>query len=170
MIDRNDDFGEYFETYYSQIYRYILKRIGDDTQAEDLAMDCFLACYMNYESYDSSKASFATWLYVIVNNKLKNYFRDHKMYEELCEEQASPEIMEDEVIQAAYLDDMRTKLAISLKSLPSNQLKIVLLKYFSNKNSTEIARILGLTPGNVRVQLNRALKKLKKFFDDNNWR
>ena len=78
--------------------------------------------------------------------------------------------MEDEVIQAAYLDDMRTKLAISLKSLPSNQLKIVLLKYFSNKNSTEIARILGLTPGNVRVQLNRALKKLKKFFDDNNWR
>ena len=36
------------------------------------------------------------------------------------------------------------------------------MSYFQEKTSNEIADILGITAGNVRVQLTRALDKLER--------
>ena len=61
--------------------------------------------------------------------------------------------------------DMRNILADGLMTLPEKKKQIVILKYFKNKKATEIAEILGISPVNVRVQLSRALEKLKLYFE-----
>jgi DNA-directed RNA polymerase specialized sigma24 family protein len=56
----------------------VCKRIGVTEDAKDLTGEVFLAGFKSYEKYDSTKSSLASWLYVITNNRLKNYYRDKK--------------------------------------------------------------------------------------------
>lgn len=169
MNNENDNtFEKYFETYYPQVVKYIFKKILNMEDAEDLAMNSFVSCYQRFDLFDSSKASFATWIFVIANNKIKNYYRDHKINEEINEFHSIQDDFENDILASQYIDSMRDELANALETLPDIQKKIVIHKYFNNKNATEIALIVGLSPGNVRVQLSRALKKLNTYFLDRN--
>ena len=71
-------FEEYFQAYYQQAFRYTMKKVSNLSTAEDITMDTFVACYRRFEFFDPQKAKFATWLYVSLNNRIKNYYRDHK--------------------------------------------------------------------------------------------
>ena len=72
---------------------------------------------------------------------------------------------EDDMLAAEEIKEMRDVLADGLLTLPEKKRQIVILKYFKNKKANEIAQIMGMTPVNVRVQLSRALEKLKQYFE-----
>ena len=73
------NFDDFYKEYYNQVYWYIYKKINHIENAQDLAGDVFCSCYKNFNNYDPQKSSITTWLYVIVNNRLKNYYRDRKI-------------------------------------------------------------------------------------------
>ena len=156
--------------YYQQALRYTIKKVSDVDIAEDLVMDSFMNCYKKFDNFDPQRAKFATWFYVILENNIKNYYRGHKNneYETLEDHLELTNSQEDELFVAVHIKEMREMLAYALKELPELQRRIVILKYFGNKSSNEIALECGMTPGNVRVQLSRTLDKLKLFFEKNN--
>ena len=39
------------------------------------------------------------------------------------------------------------------------------MKYFNKKHAKEIGETIGMSPGNVRVNVSRALEKMKNFFE-----
>lgn len=162
-------FEEYFQTYYHQAFRYTLKKVFNTSAAEDITMDTFVACYQRFESFDPQKAKFATWLYVALNNRIKNYYRDQKDIDSLDDQVDVAGSQEDEIFQSIYFSEMRSALACAIETLNETQKQIVIKKYFRNMPSNEIAKVIGSTPGNVRVQLTRALKKLKEYFEYNNY-
>lgn len=161
-------FEEFYETYYEKVYKYILKKTADFHLSEDLTMDVFTSCCQHFAHYDPQKASYGTWVFAAANNRLKNYYRDRKDLAELNEQSAVSGDMEDDVIRAQHVAFLRDKLADALETLSETQQAIVILRYFKNKNATEIARKLGMSPINVRVTLTRATKKLKAYFEKNN--
>ena len=163
-------FQEYYEKYYDKVLGYILKKVINVQQAEDMTMDVFTVCWEKFDSFDPEKASFQTWLFVIVNNKLKNYYRDRKEYDELDESIGDPGKYQDEIVDAMQLTYLREKLADALEELSETHRRIIIYRYFQDMNSNEIADILGITPGNVRIQLKRAIDKIKDNFDKNNIR
>ena len=167
MMEGKPSFEECFQAHYDKAVRFVLKRVTDWQAAEDIVMDAFVSCYEKFDSYDPERASFATWLYVVLKNKLKNYYRDNKLHEDVddCEEAIGG--FEDELLAAQALHSFRQALAQAMEVLTESQQKIVQYKFFQNKNATEIAALLGLEPGNVRVQLSRALKKLRVQFEAN---
>ena len=73
------NFDDFYKEYYNQVYWYIYKKINHIENAQDFAGDVFCSCYKNFNNYDPQKSSITTWLYVIVNNRLKNYYRDRKI-------------------------------------------------------------------------------------------
>ena len=166
--ENRKNFEEYFKMYYQQALGYATRKVSNADMAEDLVMDAFVACHKNFEKFDETKAHFATWFYFILNNKIKNYYRDHKEHELLEDHLELTNSQEDELFTAIHIKELRELLAEALKELPDLQRKIVILKYFGNKTSNEIALECGLTPGNVRVQLSRTLDKLKSYFEKNN--
>ena len=161
-------FEEYYKEYYPKIFGFIFQRITNREKAEDLTMDVFARCYEKFDEFDESKASFKTWIYVAANNRLKNYYRDRKQFDNIddCLEFTSG--FEDEIIAAEYIKNLRDAMADALLSLNDIQRKVVILKYFQEKSAPEIARITGMTAVNVRVTLSRAIAKLKSFFEENN--
>lgn len=162
-------FEEYFQTYYQQAFRYTVKKVSNISIAEDITMDTFVACYKRFDSFDPQKAKFATWLYVALNNRIKNYYRDQKDVDSLDEQKNVACSQEEEIFQSIYLSEMRAALALAMETLNETQKQIVVKKYFRNMSSNEIADDIGSTPGNVRVQLTRAIKKLREYFEDHNY-
>ena len=163
-----NNFESYFEKYYSQAIGYVMKKISNRQDAEDLVMETFYSCYQKFDSFDESKASFGTWFYVALNNRIKNYYRDTKSFGELDTSLAVEDSFEEEIAEAAELSAMRKELAEALKQLNDTQRKIVILKYFKDKNATEIADELEMTPGNVRAILLRSMNKIRGYFSDHN--
>lgn len=165
-------FEYYYNKYYTQVYLYVYKKISNLHDAEDLAQDAFVSAYAKFDSFDPARASFQTWIYIIVGNKLKNHYRDRKVGIALDDPEQTVEPaeegFEDEMVEAAYLAEMRSSLAAALEELSEIQRQIVIASYFKNQTSGEIAFALGLTDGNVRVQLSRAIGKMRTYFEKRN--
>ncbi len=164
----DEEFSEYYKKYFNIAVNYTVKKIQNMQDAEDITMDCFAKCYENFDKFDETKASFQTWLFVILNNRIKNYYRDHKNSEEIAEEVASEEKLEDTVVEAEYLSQMRTVLKDALETLNERQRELIIMKYFKNMNSNEIAEATGMTAVNVRVTTTRAMTALRDYFSKNN--
>lgn len=166
MSGMNDQkFEAFYSEYYDKVFKYILKKTGNFHAAEDLTMDTFTSCYRHFDNYDESKASLGTWVFTIASNKLKNYYRSEQGFAELQENAAVDDGMEDAVVEAQHLAELRDVLADALETLNEVQQQIIILKYFKNKTSKDIAQITGLSPDNVRAIASRTVKKLKEYFD-----
>lgn len=158
-------FEDLYNQYYSLILNYINKKIQNYSDAEDLAMDTFLSIYKNFDSYDSRKANYNTWIFVIVNNKIKNYYRDKKENYDIDDNIIIDDDFSSQVVAAEYIVEMRQTLYEALKTINELQRKIIIYKFFYDKNATQIAEIIGIPSGSVRVQLSRGLEKVRKFFE-----
>lgn len=172
FINQKYNFEVYYNKYYTQVYRYIYSKITNLHEAEDLTQDSFVSAYEKFDSFDPNRASFQTWIFFIAGNKLKNYYRDKKFNINIDdpEQYIEPfeEGFEDEMLEAECLTQMRSYLADALEELNSTQKSLVILSYFHNKTSKEIALELGMSDGNVRVQLSRAIAKMRVYFEKNN--
>lgn len=162
------EFEEYFKLYYSQVLGYTIKKVSNVYQAEDLVMDAFLSCYKKINEYNPDKASFATWIYVVINNKIKNYYRDNKMCDDLSEIDIFNDGFENDIVAAQYISELRGEIANALETLNEVQKKILILKFFKNKNATEIAKLCDMTAVNVRANISRGLNKLRNYFNSSN--
>lgn len=156
-------FSDFYDANYKKVVGYINRKIGNPHDAEDMASDIFMYCYTHYDDYDPAKSSLSTWLYLIVNSRIKNHYRDAKTYVDL---ETIVGVLTDDSVDmdaAIYLQQLRNLLEKALEKLPERQRKIVTMRYFEEKTNSEIACELGLTQVNVRVQLSRALDTLEKL-------
>lgn len=155
---------------HNNIVHYIYRKILNWEDAEDIAQDVFASCCKNIDRYDEEKSSLLTWLYVIANNKLKNYYRDKKVHLDIDQYSESlPDKDMELERQAVYVQMCRDMAACALSELPERSRQVVILTYFNQLSSKEISVELGISPGNVRVILNRALNKMRKIADKHNW-
>ena len=162
-------FEEVYNKYYNKVLRYFNIHIESAQDAEDLATDVFIKCYDNFDSYDSGKAAIGTWIYAIANNCLKNYYRGRKNNASLDDPDSAIDVADNtDMGRAVELTEMRNMLAEALSILDEEKRRIVVLRYFSEKTTKEIAEITGLSDANVRVILNRSLSKMREYFNKNN--
>lgn len=63
-----NDFSFYYKKYYPKLIYYIQKFCGDEQESEDISTDSFMTAFEKIEMFDSSKAQFSTWLFIIARN------------------------------------------------------------------------------------------------------
>ena len=113
------DFEEVYEKYYSGVLSYIYKKTGSREDAEDLAGEAFLYCFDHYDSYDPDKSAVSTWLYVVANSRIKNYYRDKKSDVDITALEDFFVAEADDMDKAILLQQLRENLASALTALPS---------------------------------------------------
>ncbi len=155
-----------FEVFYQQYYPIALnsarRKISFIQDAEDVVCNTFLYCYEHYEEYDPDKAPIGAWLFMVLNSRIKNYYRDKKQMVSF-DDGLENLIEEGEYIeQGAQLKNLRSILADALTTLSPIQQRIVILKYFYDFSSIQIGEEVGMTSNHVRTMLSRALDKLEK--------
>lgn len=163
-MEHTVNFEELYHEYYPKVFRHIAGKIGNFHEAEDLAQEVFVSCYKNFDKYDPEKAKAGTWIYVIMNNRLKNYYRDKKETVSLDDEDCFIEPAGEDFVEAAILLEEQTREVLNaIARLSEREQEIVKKRYFYGKKSAEIAESLRMTDSNVRVTLNRALIKLRTY-------
>ena len=92
------------------------------------------------------------WFFTTIKNKNIDFIRKQKRLTFMDENEMPEEIesFEEEVAIKELLD-----------CLPEANKKVVLLKYKMNLNSTEIGKVLSLSPSTVRSRLSASMKILK---------
>src|SRR3972149_1328142 len=147
-----------YEAYYTRVYRYILIRVRNVTEAEDLASQTFLKMVERIDSFrwPPKGGGFPAWLFKIAQNSIIDWFRGSKTTVPLLEkdepEGRSPEEM------AAEDESVRGTLK-ALGYLSDDQRQVLLLRLVGGLSSSETAAVVGTTAGNVRSLQHRALNK-----------
>ena len=160
-----EEFEYIYEKYHKQIFLYINKRLQNKEIAEDMTQDVFVQCWKSYNtSYDEEKCF--SGIYELLRKKVKNYYRDRKdlvTFEDYMSDDFTEEV---DFEKGIWLEELRDKMAVALKTLSEREQQIIVLSYYDELNSKEIALQLGITDGNVRVIKQRALNKLLVYFKD----
>ena len=103
------------------------------------------------------------YLVTAARNTALNFRRDNKAkyFEELTDEQPSPEDTEDELIRKEDL----YRLADVWNTLDEKTQYLLRARYILNKSGKEIAADLKMSPDNVRMAIVRAKRKAKKAME-----
>lgn len=147
--------------YHGKVCGYFCTKLQNAQEAEDLAADVFLKVYEKLDSFDESKASLSTWIYTITRNTLTDYFRTRKVFSEVPETLEDGTSVEDDACNAEMLE----LLAQALEILDERERDIIILRYDADKTLKEIAAQLGISYAYVKVLQNKAMSKIKKYFE-----
>jgi RNA polymerase sigma-70 factor, ECF subfamily len=135
-------------------YRLARAILGDDQSAEDAAQEAGIIVYRTIGSLRST-AAFRTWFYRIVVHEAAQIKRRRTRIEPLAGE---PAAVSD---HAASIDVWR-----ALSRLSHKLREVIVLRYFEDLSSSEIASVLGIPAGTVRFRLMTARQRLRPLLGD----
>ena len=153
-------FVQLYRRHYDAVFRYCVHRLFERQAAEDVTSDVFLKAVENIHRFKGNEQQFRNWLYRIATNAVNNYLRKTARRNRLLKvarEQANSQVAD--CVESA---DKLALLKEAVFALKPRYQTIITLRFFENLKLTEIAEVLGSSPGTVRSQLARALAKLRK--------
>ena len=163
-----EQYLELYDTHRDKVLYYIRRRITNHHDAEDLTEEIFQYLYRRLPQFDNNKSPLVAYLYLITKSRLKNYYRDKKIYVSFNE----AFIIHDEEDQNNYIDKalelMHSREIVHrlLLRLGEREREFIVLRFFNNNSPQEIADIKGVSTGNVRVILSRAITKMRQLLQD----
>lgn len=153
-------FEKVYDHFFDQIYRYCSFRVPDEI-AEDLTSDIFVKAWEKLHTYKARKnVPFSAWLFRIAKNIIVDAYRTYKNYEEVSEEIIDPDGMNRAEARTERKYLLRT-VRRALDQLPKRHQDVLTLSYFGGLPNREVAEVLRMSEGAVRILKLRALKKLE---------
>jgi RNA polymerase sigma-70 factor, ECF subfamily len=154
-------FKPLYEKYYKIIFRLVLSKVRNKDIAADLTSNVFFKALQSIEKFKLKGSTLLPWLYRIAINESNEHFRKNggKQFVELNSEVY--EAISDEM--ATYGEEYRGVLKIALTKIKEKDLQIIELRFFESLSFKEIAEVLEITEGHSKVNLYRALDRLRKL-------
>lgn len=156
-------FGELFDRYWNDIFKFCYYRLGDWHRAEDIASQVFLEAMSSLAGFDPRDRddSFRAWLFGIARNVTASAIRTAQQHPTAPLENASA--VEDGSIspeEHAVVADELDRLRQLLAQLTPEQQELVELR-LAGLTSVEIARLLGKSHDAVRKAQSRTMAALR---------
>jgi RNA polymerase sigma-70 factor (ECF subfamily) len=176
MSDMKPEFQIIHDTFRPKIYRYLSRMVGD-YEAEDLTQEVFIKINQALGNFrDESKLS--TWLYRIATNAAIDRLRNPS-FKQAIQEKVSSDSYEDneagDVDQRAWTGgkkplveqnlvrlEMNRCIREFIEKLPEIYRTVLVLGDLEGLENKEVADILGVSLGTVKIRIHRAREKLKK--------
>ena len=155
--------AELYNLYFPRVYRYILARMGNPYDAEDLTEEVFLRVIDAIERFQWREAPFSAWLFRIAHNAVISQRRKEgargrstplsealPMNSQGPEETVEKRLVLNEVMKAA-------------ETLPEAQRRVISLRFAAGLTVAETARAMDKGEGNVKVIQHKAIAKLREM-------
>jgi RNA polymerase sigma-70 factor (ECF subfamily) len=155
--------GLLFERYHLALFDFLARMTGDRTAAEDLVQDIFVRI-LKYRVTFRDGGSFETWLYRIARNARADYFRQRTPVEPLADEALERPAPQPGPALRLEADRERDRLRRALMLLREDQRELLVLARYRDMRYEQIAEILGIEIGAVKVRVHRAIRELREIF------
>ncbi len=157
-----DAFENLYLQFFLPIYRYTAFRI-DASAAEDVVADVFVKAWEKLHKYKPQKGiPFGAWLFRIARHTVIDAYRRDRDFEEVSEDLADPDVLNRADASVRNADVLRI-VRKALDQLPRRYREILTLSYIAELPHYEVARVLRMTEGGVRILKFRALRKLESL-------
>lgn len=155
LLASEDEFAEFVAGALPRLLRFGHVLTGNPAAAEDLVQTALGRSWRAWRLHriDNPHAFVRK---VMVNSYASWYRRHGLMREVVSATPAGGGITEDE---ACRIDD-RDEMWRALASLPPRQRAVIVLRYYEDLSELEIAAVMGTSPGTVKSQSARALRRL----------
>lgn len=155
-----DAFCRLYTLYYPRIYSFVLKRLGNVADSEDVTARTFEKALRCIDSFNPGKGSVSSWLYKIAINVTNDAMKPGVPARVSLDELAEVLVFEGSDSTAAvrsFIDTMSL-----LEKLDRAYQVVLVLKYFEDMDHAQMAEVLDCSKKAVSMRLTRALKALRK--------
>ncbi len=160
--------GYLYERYVDRIYRYILLKIGDPHEAEDLTGQVFVRMIEAIGGFEWQGVSFQSWLYRIAHNLVVDHLRQRTRRPQVAIDLLEGTLLSegDDPYTWAEAADFRDHLRGALGHLTDLQAQVIALKFGGGLSNAEASRVLGRSEGAIKALQHSALANLNKLLQN----
>jgi DNA-directed RNA polymerase specialized sigma24 family protein len=140
-----------FDASFAEVYKYLKRRINDDSEVERILRFTFLEALSLYKESPKDQ-SYAVWLFELARKRVVSYLeanRDFKFdFSSILKKEALVSPMSNV-----------SKVLLMFSKLTLEETEIIKLKFFEQVADSDIMTILGIDPENVGARIYRVLKR-----------
>ncbi|GAB4241956.1 MAG: sigma-70 family RNA polymerase sigma factor [Ekhidna sp.] len=130
---------------------------GNTDLAQDLAQETFINVWRSLGTF-RKEAAYKTWIYRITVNTCLQYIRKEKKKVQVSIEQEQLILQNDEEGTAQSYQELYQAIGL-LKEVD----RLIIMMVMDELEYSEIAQVMGMNEGTLRVRIHRIKKSLKKF-------
>ncbi len=157
-----------FKSYYERLCRYANTFIRQKETSEDIVKDVFLKMWEKRENSQIT-SSLSGYLFKSVHHACLNYITREKDRNKLISEneihilnlRMNHPVSKDYPLANLIVQELEEKIKVEIEKLPKQCQEIFKLSRINDLSHKQIAEQLGISQNTVKVQIYRALLKLK---------
>lgn len=144
----------------SVVRRFVRRRVGEVPWLEDVVQETLIAVHRGRHSWNPARP-FVPWLYAVAQSRLIDVIRRERRI-------AGREQQHERALAAAYEHSVEaavqaaSEVRAAMESLSARQRRVVELLKLEERSIQDVAAVLGLSEGNVRVIAHRAMTRLRR--------
>jgi len=153
-----------FQRYHRPLYGFLFHMTGQRESSEDMVQTVFYRLLKSRHTF-TGEGEFKTWMYHVARNVLSDHFKGSRRtaYTDI------PGLEERLAADAGLLDRVEKRLAVqalqkAMTALSPESREILVLSRFQGLRGAEIAGILDISIGAVKVRIHRAISQLKALY------
>lgn len=147
---------------YDRIFSYCASRLGSTQLAEDATSAVFVDMVRRFSELQAKTGmQMRTWLYGTAANKVRTHYRDSANRREAVAKLARIQRTQRPASSGFEKLDWPV-VQQALGKLKQHEQDIIVLRFYQDLETSEIAEALGMKHVTVRVTLSRAIKKLRR--------
>jgi RNA polymerase sigma-70 factor (ECF subfamily) len=139
------------------VYRYLVALLRSREQAADLTQECFLAVLAGRASFDPTRGSVRTFLFVVARGLCLKHWRRRRLEQAWLDEEARAEKIEGPTVEGDVTMNQ------AMDCLTTLQREAVVLADIEELTLAEIARATSADVGTVKSRLHRGRERLRRL-------
>ena len=161
LAGKTERFAYFLDKYGQQVFNLIVRMTNSPEDAEELTQDSFMKAFEHLSSFNGN-SSFSTWIYRIAYNTALSFLRKKNVEQTVIDDNQWNRISDTQIDDALNneSEEQIEKLQQALIKLTAEERALVTLFYEEEHSIQELAQILNLNEGNIKVKLHRLRKKL----------
>lgn len=153
-------FAALYRRHVQRVYRYLLAKVGQVDDAQDLTSITFMTALERIHSFRGT-GSFEAWLLRIARNKANDHFRRKRPIVALD----NVLLVSDSAESPATITDLNLqidKVSLHLRQIAPDRAEAITLRIFGGLSVAEVAEVMGRKQPAVRMLLHRGLQDLRQ--------
>ena len=157
-----------YEAHGAEIYRFALRQLRDEAEAQDLVQEVFVRAWRRADRYDAEITSLRGWLFAIARNAIVDQVRRARVRPGDATTR-SPEDLFDAVGDDGHFSDAvldRWLVEEALRRLSPEHRTALVETHLRGRSAVEVAAEAGVPVGTLRSRVFYGLKMLRVALDE----
>lgn len=164
LIEGDEDaFCELYATYKNRLIYFAIRFLKSREYAEDVFQDAFTVVWQS-RRFINPDASFSSYLYTIMRNRILNQLRNAANEEKLKESILSQALdYTEDTKREVMLNDLKSLISHALQQLTPRQREIFEMSREAQLSHKEIADKLSISVNTVQEHISTSLKLIRTY-------